>query len=50
MCRFDDVIGQADSVLEMWRKRFVSTPTMSAGAGLELKVFQEIKSGKNYPR
>jgi hypothetical protein len=50
MCRFNDVIGQAKPVLDMWRKRFVSTPSISAGAGLELKVFQEIKSGKNYPR
>ena len=46
MCRFNDVIGQTDSVLEIWRKRFVSGAlTMNAGAGLELKVFQEIESG-----
>jgi hypothetical protein len=49
MRRFDDVIGQTDSVLEIWRKSFAGTPTVSAGAGLELEVFQEIKSGKNYP-
>jgi hypothetical protein len=50
MGRFNDVIGQTDSVLEIWRKRFVGTPTVSAGAGIELKVFQKIESGKNDPR
>jgi hypothetical protein len=50
MCRFNDVIGETGSVLEMWRKRFVGTATVSARPGLELKIFQEIESGKNDPR
>jgi hypothetical protein len=50
MCRFNDVIGEAGSVLEMWRKRFAGTLMVSARAGLELKIFQEIESGKNNPR